>query len=355
MACNCGGPPKGYELASYDSSAIPAPEANTTSRPIGTGSNNTLPQQPGECTEAYLGRVDGNPQGGDEYPNTIANGSLAFSCDWTINQQMLLTTNSDQTAVSWSMSPDPGWFKNPDGTLNTVAYNNFLNTGKIEGSVVRTPGKPKIFKITVSVVLSNDNTTSADFTVIAQDCVSGDALRLNHPLPGSVITSRFGPRQPPTGGASSDHKGCDFAFNGGLVKDVLASADGTVLPFGDFTGHAGNYVQVEHRNAVGKKLCETRYLHLETIYVQPHQKVSAGQPIGKEGNSGIGTGKHLHFEVRGPHGECWDPMVYIQGSLVADPHNSSDPGVPAGSASQVPNNSNTAITSAKGNNSCANS
>ena len=41
----------------------------------------------------------------------------------------------------------------------------------------------------------------------------------------------------------------------------------------------------------------TKYLHLEKILVENGANVTRNQQIGTMGNTGIGTGAHLHFEV----------------------------------------------------------
>lgn len=140
-------------------------------------------------------------------------------------------------------------------------------------------------------------------------------VKLLHPLPGSVVTSGYGPRKPPTQSASSQHQALDFAYIGGAVKDVLCCADGEVVwAASQANGRGyGNYVIVQHKGPDGRLLLSTLYAHLDKIYVTVGQKVAAGQSLGKEGNTGHGTGNHLHFEVRLPNNARVDPSPYIFG------------------------------------------
>jgi murein DD-endopeptidase MepM/ murein hydrolase activator NlpD len=115
----------------------------------------------------------------------------------------------------------------------------------------------------------------------------------------------------------SPHKGIDLAYGGGSTADVVAAADGEVVFTGFEGGGAGNYVKINHRSGSGQLLCQSVYMHLRDIYVKPGQKVAAGQKIGHEGNTGIGTGAHLHFECRLISADTtWiDPLPLIRGTL----------------------------------------
>lgn len=75
---------------------------------------------------------------------------------------------------------------------------------------------------------------------------------------------------------------------------ILAAAGGEVQKVGYNTWPAGTYVRILHPNRV-----VTLYGHLSKILVKQGEKVSQGQVIGYMGTTGLSTGCHLHFDVRG--------------------------------------------------------
>lgn len=123
------------------------------------------------------------------------------------------------------------------------------------------------------------------------------------------VTSEFGPRRSPTAGASSNHKGMDFGCPRGTP--VKAIGNGRVV-FSGWNNGYGNTVVVEH-NVNGRKLY-TRYAHL-TRTCPVGTTVTRGQEIRgvTTGNTGIGTGPHLHFEIRVGNmwGEAVNPRRYL--------------------------------------------
>ncbi|RCX10440.1 peptidase M23-like protein [Anaerobacterium chartisolvens] len=105
-----------------------------------------------------------------------------------------------------------------------------------------------------------------------------------------VITSGFGMRMHPVLKERKLHTGIDIACDTGTP--VLAVSGGTVSFAGDGGGY-GNLVIIEHPGGY-----KTYYAHLSVISINNGTVISAGELIGKAGNTGFSTGPHLHFEVR---------------------------------------------------------
>lgn len=122
------------------------------------------------------------------------------------------------------------------------------------------------------------------------------------PLSGGRLSSSFGPRKQPKPGASTNHKGIDWATPTGT--SIVASCGGTVSKAGWGSGY-GYVVYIDHED--GK---QTRYGHLSKILVTVGQKVKQGDKIALSGNTGVSTGPHVHFEIL-VNGVKVDPMKYL--------------------------------------------
>ena len=132
--------------------------------------------------------------------------------------------------------------------------------------------------------------------------VSGNGM-FTHPCPGySRISSYFGPRKQPMAGASSNHKGIDYAAAPGTP--IYAAASGTVTTAG-YSGAEGNWIVINHGNGL-----QTYYMHCLKLYVHAGQKVSKGQNIAAVGSTGNSTGPHLHFQVM-DGGVARNPLAYL--------------------------------------------
>ena len=86
---------------------------------------------------------------------------------------------------------------------------------------------------------------------------------------------------------------------------IHAAAAGIVIIArnnGAWNGGYGNYVVITHGNDT-----QTLYAHMTHPAVSPGQTVEKGQIIGYVGMTGMTTGPHVHFEVRGaanPFRDC---------------------------------------------------
>ncbi|MDE2213090.1 MAG: peptidoglycan DD-metalloendopeptidase family protein [Patescibacteria group bacterium] len=78
---------------------------------------------------------------------------------------------------------------------------------------------------------------------------------------------------------------------------IYAAASGIVIVAranGAWNGGYGNYVVIAHPNGT-----ETLYAHMSRVLVSAGTSVTQGETIGLVGATGLATGPHLHFEVRG--------------------------------------------------------
>jgi len=110
--------------------------------------------------------------------------------------------------------------------------------------------------------------------------------------PGSYtrISSRFGKRNSPTAGASSNHMGIDIPAVQGTP--VYAPADGVIIETNTSSGGYGKMIKMQHSFGFS-----TIFGHLDDILVKTGQKISRGKVIGLVGSTGISTGPHLHYEI----------------------------------------------------------
>lgn len=123
-----------------------------------------------------------------------------------------------------------------------------------------------------------------------------------HPDDYLRITSPFGYRQlinPFTGGQKeSIHKGVDYL--GTHKARIIAIASGKVMvhyppPDSFYKGHIllGGMIKIDHGHG-----WTSIYGHLSSTYVKEGQFVERGAVIGRQGNTGLSYGDHLHMELR---------------------------------------------------------
>lgn len=156
------------------------------------------------------------------------------------------------------------------------------------------------------------NRLPADGTLVAGEIIliPDGELRIARPIPSTplrnITTPSLGSQQefvgyylrPIAGGRKTQglhgYNGVDLANTCGSM--ARASAPGTVIIAREsgWNGGYGRYVVIDHSNNT-----QTLYAHLGSVSVGTDWHVAQGQQIGVLGSSGLSTGCHIHFEIRG--------------------------------------------------------
>lgn len=288
-------------------------------QPEKTGLWNPVPEftkpseiMPGENIECYMKRAqDGvKNSAAEKIQNKIDNTALVSDLSLAVNDAFRLTPGSTRTASLWTATIN-------GSSLSSILPELNLNpsTGAINGTIAESRAN-KNYQILVTASDSAGVIDSREFNFFPKYGGKDDTIKFVFPYtPNGVITCAFGPRTPPARGASSDHKGIDISQRSSELGYILAAADGQVVKAGPASGF-GNWVVIEHNDAQGRLVATTVYGHMNEIYVKVGQKVAAGQKIAKEGNAGIGSGAHLHFELhKGKWRNPVDPVPYITGTF----------------------------------------
>ncbi|MEV4775955.1 M23 family metallopeptidase [Microbacterium sp. LTA6] len=127
-----------------------------------------------------------------------------------------------------------------------------------------------------------------------------------YPLAGEYTKGRGFGYDPVDGCSycSTNHKGYDMAQ--GCGSTIFAAGPGEVITAGSYYGW-GNTVRIDHGDSL-----VTLYGHMqwESIRVVEGQQITAGTPLGAEGDTGASFGCHLHFEVQ-KSGTPVDPEPFM--------------------------------------------
>lgn len=118
------------------------------------------------------------------------------------------------------------------------------------------------------------------------------------------VTSKFGYRSDPFNKKRTGHKGVDLASRTG--NKIQVQAQGRVIKTEHGNRGYGNYVVVDHGNGF-----QTKYAHMNKIYVKKGDYLKINDTVGEVGSSGRSTGPHLHYEIL-YLGQPVDPMPFIQ-------------------------------------------
>lgn len=142
---------------------------------------------------------------------------------------------------------------------------------------------------------AGDQATGSHTTAVA--AAESPAPDWVHPMPQARTTSCFGWRW------GQIHAGVDLAAPEGTP--IRAVGAGTVTHAGWEFGGYGISVVIDHHDGH-----YTHYAHASKALVSKGDKVTPGQEIAREGNTGDSQGPHLHFEVH--KGSLWNQVEPTQ-------------------------------------------
>jgi murein DD-endopeptidase MepM/ murein hydrolase activator NlpD len=121
-----------------------------------------------------------------------------------------------------------------------------------------------------------------------------------HPLPGGILSSRFGYRGCVAGAACNEyvstHRGLDFSTGGGAT--VVAPADLRVTAAGA-NQHQGHHLVGRMTEDPGL-VFQFHHCVPGSLAVGQGDTVAAGTPLCVEGSTGNASGAHLHFQINAP-------------------------------------------------------
>ncbi len=130
------------------------------------------------------------------------------------------------------------------------------------------------------------------------------SLSTTWPVAG-VVTLEFGASDFPY---QVSHTGIDIAdVTGKIGQPVTTFLEGTVSQVMNVDNQYGRYVFIDHGNHI-----ESQYWHLSEATVVVGQHVVPGNIIGIEGETGLATGPHVHFQIQ-VYGIPVNPRSFIVG------------------------------------------
>ena len=176
--------------------------------------------------------------------------------------------------------------KKYSGDPDEIAAFNGLDSGVslVVGSTLIIPGGEVAMPIAIPITKKKNSLHKIGKEPYLGGSGSAQNGYYSNPLPGGLITQGI-------------HGWNAVDIGAARGTPIHAAADGTVIIArnnGGWNGGYGNYVVITHDNGT-----QTLYAHMTHAIVSPGQSVSSGQTIGYVGTTGLATGPHLHFEVRG--------------------------------------------------------
>ena len=214
------------------------------------------------------------------------------AADLGVLPETLLANNSWLAADQWISAGTVLRIPNRDGALITVQPGDTLQ------------GIARYHELDIADILADPahGVEEANEIVIGQQIIIPTSIPEFHwPVVGT-LTDPFGLCR--NWDCSYRHRGLDLAVE--MWVPINAAADGLVsFVGGDPCCGLGLYVTIEHPGG-----WETVYAHLTDFAVGQGQLVQRGETIGYNGNTGLSTGPHLHFEM---HHNDWyiDPLIFL--------------------------------------------
>lgn len=222
-----------------------------------------------------------------------------------VDQEIIITVPEPDLSIIWK--DEQIYTEDYEAEVQYVPNDNWYTTQKV------TLQEPSAGRRKVAAVITYKNGQEQGREILKEEIYAEAVPKIVErgtkipptyvkPISGGRLTSNFGSRNAPTKGASTNHKGIDWAVPIGTA--VVASNTGTVVQAGWLSGY-GYAVYINH--ADGR---QTRYGHLSKVLVKVGQTVEQGQRIALSGNTGRSTGPHLHFEIR-INGAAVNPLKYL--------------------------------------------
>ncbi|MCT9820820.1 M23 family metallopeptidase [Microbacterium sp. W1N] len=163
---------------------------------------------------------------------------------------------------------------------------------------------------TYDVASMADVAADSGVTIFAGTWVNDPTAEVQWPFPvGVPISAAYG-SQSYLSKFSSPHRGVDLTP--GLGAEVHAIAAGTVRLATEAGGDYGVTVIIDH--VIDGQMVSSRYAHMlrGSLDVKQGDTVTAGQVLGKVGQTGKATGPHLHLEVLLGGTANTDPMAWLE-------------------------------------------
>lgn len=237
------------------------------------------PQEAAEIIDRLYERSAGTHRG-QRIANAIALAGGKFEANQISSNRNLATSEAPRGTI-WKG-------KDKDGLITFVSKTNDPRNGKVKYETWT-------------------NQDSTHYPISEEDAkmqIQTRGLKSNNAAPqkdaqkssGYTITGAYG-----TDRGDHIHGGVDIRAS---IGTPVYSVKGGTISRSEYSESYGNVIYIDHADGT-----QTRYAHLSQLIGSVGQRVSAGQLIGKSGNTGNSGGPHLHFEVR-KNGQHINPKGY---------------------------------------------